>query len=145
MCGNLNVYRRLKMKTERIGVSIENDLLTRFDKAISIKGYKNRSEAIRDLIRKDLSDRKLTNPKAQAVAVVSLVYDHHATKLMQKLTALQHSHLLKTISSIHIHLAKHECMEVVVLRGRVSEINEIGEKMLSLKGVKLGRINLVPI
>ncbi|MHC4265308.1 MAG: nickel-responsive transcriptional regulator NikR [Planctomycetota bacterium] len=133
------------MKTERIGVSIEDGLLTKFDKVIAQKGYKNRSEAIRDLIRSHLSDQQLDNPKTQAVAVVSLVYDHHATKLMQKLTALQHSHLLKTISSIHIHLAKHDCMEVIVLRGRVAEINEIGEKMLSLKGVKLGRINLVPM
>ncbi|MHC4130776.1 MAG: nickel-responsive transcriptional regulator NikR [Planctomycetota bacterium] len=133
------------MKAERIGVSIENNLLTSFDKVIEKKGYKNRSEAIRDLIRQHLSDQQLSNPKTQAVAVVSLVYDHHATKLMQKLTALQHSHLLKTISSVHIHLAKHDCMEVIVLRGRVAEINEIGEKMLSLKGVKLGRINLVPI
>ncbi|MHC4842371.1 MAG: nickel-responsive transcriptional regulator NikR [Planctomycetota bacterium] len=132
------------MKTERIGVSIEDNLLAQFDKLIAQKGYKNRSEAIRDLIRSHLSDQHLSSPKAQAVAVVSLVYDHHATKLMQKLTSLQHSHLLKTISSVHIHLAKHDCMEVIVLRGRVAEINEIGEKMLSLKGVKLGRINLVP-
>ena len=133
------------MKTERIGVSIENDLLSRFDKIIKQKGYKNRSESIRDLIRQNISDSKLDNPRTQAVAVVSLVYDHHATKLMQKLTARQHSHLLKTVSSVHIHLAKHDCMEVIVLRGRVAEINEIGEKMLSLKGVKLGRINLVPM
>jgi len=133
------------MKTERIGVSIENSLLKQFDKSISYRGYKNRSEAIRDLIREDLCGRQITNPKVQAIATVILVYDHHATKLMQQLTALQHSHLLKTISSIHIHLAKHECMEVVVLRGRVAEINNIAEKMLSLKGVKLGRINLIPV
>jgi len=132
------------MKTERIGVSIDNRLLSKFDKVIAAKGYNNRSEAIRDLIREDLRNKHTGNPKAQAVAVVSLVYDHHATKLMQKLTALQHSHLLKTISSIHIHLARHDCMEVIVLRGRVGEINEIGEKMLSVKGVKLGRINIVP-
>jgi CopG family nickel-responsive transcriptional regulator len=132
------------MKTERIGVSIDNSLLSKFDKVITAKGYNNRSEAIRDLIRQNISDFQLDNPRTQAVAVVSLVYDHHATKLMQKLTALQHSHLLKTVSSVHIHLAKHDCMEVIVLRGRVGEINEIGEKMLSLKGVKLGRINIVP-
>ena len=133
------------MKTERIGVSIENSLLKKFDKSITRRGYKNRSEAIRDLIREDLRGRQITNPKAQAIATVILVYDHHATKLMQQLTELQHSHLLKTISSIHIHLAKHECMEVVVLRGRVAEINNIAEKMLSLKGVKLSRINLIPV
>ncbi|MFC1739174.1 nickel-responsive transcriptional regulator NikR [Planctomycetota bacterium] len=132
-------------KVERIGVSLDKKLLTGFDKLIAKTGYPNRSEAIRDLVRNQLSRERLTNPKANAYAVVSIVYNHHSTKLMQKLTSLQHSHLLQTISSIHIHLAKDECMEVIVLRGRAGEINEMAEKMLGLKGVKLGRINLVPI
>ncbi len=128
---------------ERIGVSLERKLLSNFDKLIAKQGYQNRSEAIRDLIRQQLSSERLGNPKAKAVAAVFLVYDHHATKLMERLTSLQHSHLLQTISSVHIHLDKHNCLEVVVLRGRVGEINKMAEKIVSLKGVKLGRINLV--
>ena len=128
---------------ERIGVSLERKLLSNFDKLIARQGYQNRSEAIRDLIRQQLSSERLGDPKAKAVAAVFLVYDHHATRLMETLTSLQHSHLLQTISSVHIHLDKHNCLEVVVLRGRVGEINKMAENIVSLKGVKLGRINLV--
>ena len=130
-------------QVERIGVSLDKQLLSTFDKLIAKQGYQSRSEAIRDLIRRQLSSERLSEPGAEAVAVVSLVYDHHSTKLMEKLTGLQHSHLLQTISSIHIHLDKHDCLEVIVLRGRVEQINKVAENMASLKGVKLGRINLI--
>ncbi len=130
-------------QVERIGVSLESGLLTKFDNLIAKQGYKNRSEAIRDLVRDRLSAEQLSNPKAKAVAAVCLVYDHHSTKLMEKLTALQHSHLLETICTTHIHLDAHDCMEIIVLKGRVGEINKMGEKLLSRKGVKLGKINLM--
>lgn len=130
-------------RVERIGVSLEKELLSRFDELISKQGYQSRSEAIRDLIRQRLSSKRLSNPKEKAVAAVFLVYDHHTTKLMDKLTALQHSHILRTISSIHIHLDKHDCLEVIVLRGRVGEINKMAENIISLKGVKLGRTNFI--
>ena len=128
---------------ERIGISLDKSLLADFDKLIAKKGYQSRSEAIRDLIREQLSQDKASDPKVTAMAVVSMVYDHHSTQLMQKLTHLQHSHLLQTISSLHIHLDEHDCMEIIVLKGRVSEINSTAEKILSQKGVKLGRINLI--
>lgn len=130
-------------KIERIGVSLEKELLEGFDSLISRQGYQNRSEAIRDLIRSRLSTEELSNPKAKAVAAVHLVYDHHSTKLMEKLTALQHSHLLKTICTVHIHLDAHDCMEIIVLKGTVGEINKMAEKILSQKGVKLGNVNFV--
>ena len=128
---------------ERVGVSLEKELLGAFDKLISAKGYQSRSEAIRDLIRQQLSISRLQNDKAEAVAAVVLVYDHQATALMERLTELQHSHLLQTISSLHVHLDHHDCLEVIVLRGKVGEINKMGEKLISIKGVKLGRINLL--
>jgi len=130
-------------QVERIGVSLDKKLLSEFDKLIAKQGYQSRSEAIRDLVRKKLSGEQLSNPKAKAVAAVFLVYDHHSTKLMQKMTDLQHSHLLQTISSMHIHLDEHNCLEVIVLRGRAGEINKMAENILSLKDVKLGRVNLV--
>jgi CopG family nickel-responsive transcriptional regulator len=128
---------------ERVGVSLEKGLLGAFDKLISAQGYQSRSEAIRDLIRQQLSRDRLSNEKAEAVAAVVLVYDHHATAIMERLTELQHSHFLKTISSLHVHLGRHDCLEVIVLRGKVGEINRMGEKLISIKGVKLGRVNLL--
>ncbi len=130
-------------RIERIGVSLEEELLSRFDKLIAKKGYQSRSEAIRDLLRQQLSGERLADPKARAVAAVFVVYDHHSTKLMEKLTHLQHSHLLQTISSIHIQLDEHDCLEVIILRGKVAEINKMAENILSQKGVKLGKINFV--
>jgi len=131
-------------KVERIGVSIDEKLLAKFDKLIAKRGYGNRSEAIRDLIRQQLSTEQLSDPERKAIGAVCLVYDHHSTKLLQKLMALQHNHLLETICSTHIHLDAHDCMELIVLKGKAGEINKMAEKILSQKGVKLGRINLIP-
>ena len=130
-------------KVERIGVSLEPALLAAFDVLIADKGYKNRSEALRDLIRRELDTEQLADPKTKAVGVVLMVFDHHVTNLTEKLLDLQHSHLLHTISSMHVHLDHHHCLEIIVLQGRVSEIKRVGEQMISLKGVKLGRVNLV--
>lgn len=128
---------------ERVGVSLDKKLLSRFDELIAEQGYRNRSEAIRDLIRERLSTERLAQPNTEVVAAVCLVYDHHAAGLMQKLTERQHSHLLQTICTMHIHLDAHDCMEVVVLRGKVGEIKKTAENIISQKGVRLGRINIV--
>jgi CopG family nickel-responsive transcriptional regulator len=132
---------------ERIGVSLDKELLSMFDRLISEQGYQSRSEAIRDLVRRQLSEERLRHPKARAVAAVFLVYDHHSTMLTKSLIDLQHTHTLGTslqvISSLHVHLDEHDCLEVIVLRGRVGEINRVADSMLSKKGVKLGRVNVV--
>ena len=130
-------------RVERIGVSLDKKLLSKFDSLIAKQGYKSRSEAIRDLVRRQLSSERLSDPKAGAVAAVCLVYDHHATTVPQKLIDIQHSHILQAISSLHVHLDHHDCLEVIVLRGPVGRINNLAESLLSMKGVKLGRINLV--
>jgi len=130
-------------QVERIGVSLEKKLLSSFDKLIAKQGYPSRSEAIRDLIRQQLSSERLSDPAAKAVAAVFVIYDHHSAKLMQELVGMQHSHLLQTICSMHVHLDIHDCMEVIVLKGQVGEINKTGENILSLKGVKLGKVNLI--
>jgi CopG family nickel-responsive transcriptional regulator len=132
---------------ERIGVSLEKGLLSKFDNLIVKQGYQSRSEAIRDLVRRQLSEEQIENSEAKAVGAVFLVYDHHSTKLTESLIDLQHSHSsaqsLQIISSLHVHLDEHDCLEVIVLRGRVGEIRKVGENILSMKGVKLGRINVV--
>jgi CopG family nickel-responsive transcriptional regulator len=128
---------------ERIGVSLDKELLAAFDGLIGKRGYPSRSEAIRDLIREQISTERLADPKAEAVAAVFLVYEHHSTKLMGTLADLQHSHFLQVASSMHIHLDKHNCLELIVLRGPVGEINKTAEHIISLKGVRFGRINLL--
>jgi len=134
-------------RVERIGISLDKKLLTKFDKLIGEQGYQSRSEAIRALLRQQLSAERLQNPKSKAVAAVFLVYDHHSTKLTEKLIDLQHMHTLgsspQVISSLHVHLDEQNCLEVIVLRGLVGEINQVAENILSMKGVKLGRINVV--
>lgn len=132
-------------KIERVGVSLEQSLLGQFDKLIEKQGYTNRSEAVRDLIRDSLSREKLANPAATAVAGVFLVYDHHATKLADKLLKLQHSHLLQVIAATHVHLDHHNCLEVIILKGKVKDIEDLANRMTSLKGVKLGRLNVMSV
>jgi CopG family transcriptional regulator, nickel-responsive regulator len=128
---------------DRIGVSLEKDLLAEFDKLIKNRGYDNRSEAIRDLVRKELAEEKIQDPFANAVAAICLVYDHHNSKLAQKLLHVQHSHLLQAISSMHIHLSHHDCLEIIVLKGPVGEIRRVADGIISIKGVTLGKISLI--
>jgi len=128
---------------QRIGISVDDRLLREFDKAIAKKGYTNRSEAVRDLIRRSLEADRLAEPETIATAAVFVVYDHHQSQLAQKLIKLQHSQLLTAISSMHIHLGHHDCLEVIILKGRVSEITKLGDSIISLKGVKLGKVNLI--
>jgi CopG family nickel-responsive transcriptional regulator len=130
-------------KVQRIGISIEDRLLARFDKMIAEQGYQNRSEAVRDLVREKLTEQKLADLRTEAIAAVFVVYDHHQANLAQKLIKLQHNRLLHTISSMHIHLDHHNCLEVILLRGRVGQIKKLADSFLALKGVKLGKVNLV--
>ncbi len=129
-------------QVERIGVSLDKKLLAMFDQLIARQGYTNRSEAIRDLIRDRLSQEELAKPTTQAVAAVCVVYDHHSTRLSEKLVGLQHGHLLKTVASMHVHLDRDNCLEVIILRGKVKEIKKVADKITCLKGVKLSRVNI---
>ena len=130
---------------ERIGVSLENKLLAEFDKIISGRGYKNRSEAIRDLIREHLSKQKIEHKKTPAIGAIFLVYDHHTAHISTVFKRLQHHEPIKTISCIHVYIDRHNCLEILLVRGLACDINMVGEKMISLRGVKHGYINLVAI
>ncbi|MFC1781998.1 nickel-responsive transcriptional regulator NikR [Planctomycetota bacterium] len=130
---------------ERIGISLDKEILSRFDALIAGQGYPNRSEAIRDLIRRRLSEEELEKPTAQAIAGVFLVYDHHATGLSRKMLELQHHNLLQTVSSLHVHLDHENCLEIIVLKGRVKDISRVSDKLTSLKGVKLSRVNVLAL
>lgn len=128
---------------ERIGISVEKELLADFDRAIAEDNYSSRSEAIRDMIRERLSRKSLGNPDADAVAGVFLIYDHHETSLSEKLLNIQHDHLLEVIASTHCHLDHHNCLEVIIMKGKVGRIEYIGNRIAALKGVKLSRVNLM--
>ena len=130
-------------KIERIGVTIEKELLPAFDELIAAEGYTTRSKAICDLIRERLSRKHLSDSSAHAVAGVFLIYDHHETRLSQRLVDLQHNHLLHIIASTHVHLSHDDCLEVIILKGKVKEIEKLGSSIASLKGVKLSKINLM--
>ncbi len=126
---------------ERIGVSLEGALLGRFDELIAEKGYDNRSEAIRDLIRDELVDREWAegNGREERVAVVTLVYDHDSSSLSQKLAHVQHENHRAVVSTLHVHMDAHHCLEVLVLRGKAREIRAMGDALIATKGVKYGR------
>lgn len=132
-------------KLERVGVSLDRDLLASFDALIARKAYPNRSEAFRDLIRENLCREQLADPDATAVAGVFIVYDHHAAGVNQKLNNLQHNSFLKTICTMHVHLSTSDCLEIIILRGRAGEIEKIADQLISLKGVKLGKVNLLAV
>jgi len=130
---------------ERIGISLGKHLLAQFDELIAQRNYPNRSEAIRDLIRQSLSERGLAKPTTAAVGAVFLVYDHHAMKLSQRLVEIQHQYLVQTVASTHVHLDHHNCLEIIILKGKVKDINEIADRIITLKGVKLSRLNMMSI
>lgn len=123
----------------RFSVSTESRLLDRFDALIAEQGYVNRSEAIRDLIRSALVDDALADENSPAVGTVTLVYDHHFSDLSDKLTEHQHTHHESIVSTLHIHLDHHHCLEVIVLRGQAGEIRRLADSLIGTKGVKHGR------
>jgi len=123
----------------RTGISLERKLLTRFDRAIAKKGYGSRSEAIRDLVRDHAVASDLAADRV-IVGTLTLVYDHHQPKLSQRLIAAQHHYHGKVLAVTHVHLDPHNCLEVIIVKGRGSEVQKLGDRLLSLRGVKHGKL-----
>ncbi len=126
----------------RIGVAIDGELLEKFDRLISRRGYENRSEAFRDLIRDELVEESWKSPESTVVGTVTLVYDHHARLLPEKLTDFEHEHHRSILSTLHVHLDHDHCLEVVVVRGKASTVQKIADTLISTKGVKHGRLTI---
>ncbi len=124
----------------RFGVSIETELLERFDSMTGARGYRNRSEAIRDLMRERLVEEGARDRRVRAFAVLSIVYDHHARDLERRLTDLQHDHYHAVLSATHVHIDHDNCLEVVLLRGKVGEIRDLAEAVATMKGVKHSKL-----
>lgn len=129
----------------RFGISIEEKLLTRFDELIEQKGYMNRSEAIRDLIRASLIDDRIESADASVVATVTLVYNHQVRDLPDKLTEQQHVHSGRIISSLHVHLDAHNCLEVLIVRGKAGEAKQIAHELIGVKGVTHGKLVMTTV
>jgi len=125
----------------RFGVSLPRELLERFDVLIRSMGYENRSEAIRDLIREKLVEQEWEVPDEEIFAIALLVYDHHMMSVSTRLMNLQHKYTQNVVSTLHVHIDEHNCLEVVVMKGQGQQICRLGEKLLSLKGVKYGKLN----
>lgn len=126
----------MESETQRFGISIDSNLLTQFDKLIEEKGYTNRSEAIRDLIRDYLVEEEWQREDGQAVGTITLVYNHHIREMADRLTDLQHQFHEQIVSVLHVHLDAHNCLEVLVVKGNKSDIQMIAGRLNSTKGVK---------
>jgi CopG family transcriptional regulator, nickel-responsive regulator len=123
----------------RIGVAINDDLLEEFDKLIGKRGYTNRSEAFRDLIRNELVHEVWETSDAVVFGTVTLVYDHHVRMLTEKLTELQHQFHSSILSSMHVHLDHDNCLEVILVKGKAPVVQKLANALIATKGVKHGR------
>lgn len=123
----------------RFGVSIDQDLLVSFDQLNRRRGYANRSEAIRDLIRDELVQESWETPEADVVATVTLVFDHHQREIADKLTGLQHDEFDVIVSSTHVHLDADNCLEVLILRGAARRVRLIADRLIATRGVRHGK------
>lgn len=126
----------------RIGVAIDEDLLESFDALIHSRGYKNRSEAFRDLIREQLVEKAAAAPDQEVVGSLTLVYDHHVRMLSERLLDLQHDHHEEILSTLHVHLDHDNCLEVMLIRGAAERVNSIADQLISTKGVRHGKLTI---
>lgn len=125
-------------KLTRFGVSLDEELLEPFDALCAVKGYSNRSEAIRDLIRKALVTEEWQQADGQGAGTLTLVYDHHKNDLARRLTQMQHDEHDIIIATLHVHLDHHNCLEVLILKGEAARVRALADKLISCKGVKHG-------
>lgn len=134
------------MALERFGVAMDADLLERFDALVSRQGYRNRSEAIRDLVRAELAADALSDDSQAAFGVIVLLYDHHKPDLVDQLINLQHEAAIDVVCSTHVHIDDSYCAEAVFARGPAGGIRDLGRTLAALKGVSLGEsVILVPV
>jgi CopG family nickel-responsive transcriptional regulator len=129
-------------KVTRFGVSIEPELLEKFDVLARARGYKNRSKAMRDLIRRDISELKLHKGTGQVVGTITMIYDHEIGEVTDRLLHAQHHHHEIIASTAHMHLDETNCLEVLMVRGKAEEVEDFANSLLATKGVKHGGINV---
>src|SRR5580658_349285 len=124
----------------RIGIAIDSELLQRFDRSIRLRGYTNRSEAFRDLIRDRLVTEQTAASDSTVVGTVTLIYDHHSHGITEKLTEVQHAHHELIVSTSHAHLDHDSCLEVLIVHGKSGQVERFADHIIGLKGVQHGRL-----
>jgi len=132
----------MKEEAVRFGVSMSSALLKSFDELLAKMGYSSRSEAIRDIIRNRLVEEEWKETDRETVGTITLVYNHEIRELTEILTSLQHQYYKQIISTMHIHLDEHNCLEVLVVKGKSSEIKKIADRLISTRGVKHGKLTM---
>ncbi|MFO8033097.1 MAG: nickel-responsive transcriptional regulator NikR [Desulfohalobiaceae bacterium] len=129
-------------QTIRFGVSLDSDLLEKFDSLCQERCYQTRSEAIRDLIRRELVQKQWEDENQEVAGTLTLVYNHHHSDLAQKMIELQHQALDVIITSLHVHIDTHNCLEVLVLRGPAQDVRSVSQRLISTRGIKHGKLSL---
>jgi CopG family nickel-responsive transcriptional regulator len=132
----------MKEPLVRFSVAIGGELLRRFDQYRQTHRYPNRSEAVRGLMRAALIEDVIDRDESEAMGVVTLIYDHHAGRISERLTELQHEHLDQVVTTTHVHLDERRCLEVILLRGRAGSVRQLADNLIGTKGVESGRLVL---
>jgi CopG family nickel-responsive transcriptional regulator len=126
----------------RFSVAIGGELLRKFDRYRELHRYPNRSEAVRGLMRAALIEEAVAHDGGDALGVLTLIYDHHAGRVGERLTELQHHHLDRVVTTTHVHLDARRCLEVILLRGQARTVRELADRLIGTKGVETGRLVL---
>jgi CopG family nickel-responsive transcriptional regulator len=132
----------MKEPLVRFSVAIGGELLRKFDHYREERRYPNRSEAVRGLMRDALIEEVIDREESEAMGVITLIYDHHAGRIAERLTELQHGHLDQVVTTTHVHLDERRCLEVILLRGSAGRVRELADKLIGTKGVETGRLVL---
>lgn len=131
---------------ERLTISLDRQLAEELDALIHAQGYRNRSEAMRDILRRHIEQARLAQAQApHCVANLSFVYDHHARTLSERVTSLQHDHHHLTIASQHVHLDHDNCLESLLLKGPADQVRHFANQLCAERGVRHGTLNLIPV
>lgn len=130
---------------KRFGVSMEGSLLRKFDRYVKQRGYGNRSEAVRDLVRDALVQQLWENDERIVAGSILLFYNHHQRNLLQEMTQIQHKMHDRILATTHFHLDHDSCLEIIVVKGKVQDIDQLYKKLITLKGVDYGKFTVAPI
>ncbi|NUQ00912.1 MAG: nickel-responsive transcriptional regulator NikR [Armatimonadetes bacterium] len=130
------------MALERFGVSMDTELLAAFDALLARKGYVNRSEGLRDLVRHALVADAWGDDEAAVLGAITIVYDHHRRELTNALLDLQHDTVAEIVCTTHVHLDHHHCLEVILARGRAGDVRGLADQLIGLRGVKHGDLTM---
>ncbi len=130
---------------KRFGVSMDGNLLRRFDHFVKLRGYENRSEAVRDLVREAIIKQSWEDEEQIIAGSILLFYNHHQRNLLEEMTNIQHGMHDLILATTHFHLNHDSCLELIVVKGKVKEIQELSHKLTSLKGVTYGNFTAAPV